>query len=228
VPIGGLLHSAYRQVRAWEQDTLITDLLLDVEALLSRFNETTRYQIRRAERLLAEDNRYTVCAPGVWLEQQKRVLCSFLAYKNIDPWVSAHGLENYPLEPFLLTSSVDFEGISLVVHSYLVDKQEKLAWLHWSASQIDTAVDRKVIGWLNRFLHWRDIVWFRDNGYVQYDWGGAGRSPEVANITRFKIGFGGMPAKRYHALVAHRLLAPALGLLFVQYTWARKHLKRHR
>jgi len=213
VPIVSVLPKDYVLLHESEQETLITNLSDSEQKIFGAFNETTRYEIRRAQRLLQEDTRYTISSPGQWSNLQKKLLCDFLTRKQLEPWVAAHGLDNFYLTPFFVTSSVDFQQSSLIVHTYIADEEAGIVWLYWSASPVDAAVERRLIGWLNRLLHWRDMLWFRENGFVTYDWGGAGISPDVVNITRFKMGFGGTPIKRYFGLVAHRWIAPFVRMI---------------
>lgn len=40
-------------------------------------------------------------------------------------------------------------------------------------------------------------MYFQREGKLQYDWGGAGMTEEVINITKFKQSFGGTPVTYY-------------------------------
>ncbi|MDE6421595.1 MAG: hypothetical protein K2K87_13885 [Lachnospiraceae bacterium] len=42
------------------------------------------------------------------------------------------------------------------------------------------------------------MLFFKNMGKEQYDWGGAGRTGDVESITKFKESFGGEPATFYN------------------------------
>ena len=87
----------------------------------------------------------------------------------------------------------------LVYHTYIVE--EERARLYQSASQFrtDDTISSNVIGFANRYLHYQDMLWFKEQGKKQYDWGGAGTNEDVESITKFKESFGGTPVTYYNA-----------------------------
>ena len=62
----------------------------------------------------------------------------------------------------------------------------------------DESESRNIIGMANRYLHYMDMLHFKEKGLTIYDWGGAGRDEDVINITQFKESFGGSPEKSYN------------------------------
>ena len=63
--------------------------------------------------------------------------------------------------------------------------------------------ERSMIGRANRWLHWRDIAAFKEQGYAIYDLGGwyAGSGDyEKLSINKFKEGFGGVIQINYNAV----------------------------
>jgi len=62
-----------------------------------------------------------------------------------------------------------------------------------------------LVGRANRWLHWRDMLCFKEAGVQCYDWGGMFEdesTPERAGINRFKRDFGGQPVHSYECTVA--------------------------
>lgn len=219
VPPEELIPRSYKVVYRAEQRTLITPLSEPEEELFARMNETTRRYIRRAAEILSSDTGWRHICPGTVSRGQSSLVESFLSTKGLDPWVASHGILNNPLAPHLLASSLERNGVPMIVHVYVVDEEAGTAFLYWSAYGGFTPEERDMQGRLNRWLHWQDILWFKNIGFEQYDWGGAGESPEVINITKFKQSFGGDPFVRYHALVCHRSLAP-----LVRFVWKTRFL----
>jgi len=83
------------------------------------------------------------------------------------------------------------------VQVYIKDDENKIARLLFSVSTIyglDDKTKRNKIGWINKALHWKSILYFKEKGYKEYDWGGYSNNPnnkELAGIDKFKKAFGG-------------------------------------
>ncbi len=50
---------------------------------------------------------------------------------------------------------------------------------------------RNLVGMANRYLHFEEMKYFKQQGIRSYDWGGAGKGEDVLSITEFKESFGG-------------------------------------
>ncbi len=53
---------------------------------------------------------------------------------------------------------------------------------------------RSLVGMANRFLHFKDMTYFKDNNYMVYDFGGYAfetNDEQLKNINDFKDSFGG-------------------------------------
>lgn len=59
------------------------------------------------------------------------------------------------------------------------------------------------IGRANKYLHWQDILYFKEKGMKSYDWGGCGEEEAVANISSFKRKFGGKEMIVYDGITAN-------------------------
>src|SRR5258708_34882227 len=84
------------------------------------------------------------------------------------------------------------DGEALVWHAYLISG--KAAWLHHSGACFrDKENDyRALVGRANRWLHWQDVLRFKEMGMARYDWGGLFEdesSPERAGINGFNRRF---------------------------------------
>ena len=47
------------------------------------------------------------------------------------------------------------------------------------------------IGRMNKYLHWKDIQYFKNNGFSRYEWGGITDPDKPNGIDKFKMEFGG-------------------------------------
>ncbi len=88
-----------------------------------------------------------------------------------------------------------WQGLPLAAHVMLPDRPGRARpILSGTADRTDERV-RGMIGHANRFLHWREVLYYKAEGFRYYDFGGCSpantdkASPEYA-ITQFKLSFG--------------------------------------
>jgi SAM-dependent methyltransferase len=175
-------------------DTLRLDLHETEETLLGQFDQTTRYEIRRAE------NRDALKA-GRWSDPPPAMISDFLAFYG----VSRAGALTVPRPETLggyaqagclhLSQAVDVTGRVLVWHAYFVGGDIALL-LHSCSGFRGAGVqeERQLYSRANRWLHWRDMQCFRGGHISTYDWGGyykGGQDSGLENVNAFKRGFGG-------------------------------------
>lgn len=213
VPARDVLPKGFALVSQTEQKTLFTSLRQSEEALFSRMNATCRNSVRQSESVL-RDRSWQHKAPDRMELPEADLVHRFLCLKGLEPLAVRHGIMESPLLPYWLASSLRRDGRVMIVHTYIADQTEGIAFLYWSAAEQVAGEERNMLGKLNRWLHWQDILWFKRNGFTVYDWGGAGEEPEVANITRFKQSFGGEPFVRYNAVACRSVIAPVVRLLW--------------
>lgn len=87
---------------------------------------------------------------------------------------------------------------------------DKTARLTFSVSNfrenIASNVDKNMIGRLNRWLHYEDMILLKENGFDVYDWGGYDIKENLAGINKFKKYFGGILTKQYNGKTTNSLL----------------------
>lgn len=182
-------------------NTLHLDLAKSEDDLFAGCSKSNRYKIRRAE------NRDGVKCEHLDTPTDADIAAFVEFYGS---FAAAKGVENATVERLTafrdsgglaLSSAVGEDAGVLCRHSYLVDGNR--AWLLHSASHRLTTADsghRNMIGRANRYLHWRDIVHFREIGLRVFDFGGFGgpeASAEVQRIDEFKLSFGGEHVTEY-------------------------------
>ena len=163
-------------------------LLIDVRSdFFSNFKTTTRNEIRKSLNM------------GFFFKQHSDIEFSdFVAFYN--DFASVMGLaiqslnSKYKDNIFTTQASYD-DGTPLVMHSYLLDeKLGRTRLLHSASNVLNQNLDRKIIGFANRFLHYKDMLFFAEQGYKTYDLGGyAYNSTDHKRqaINKFKDSFGG-------------------------------------
>jgi hypothetical protein len=185
-----------------EFHTLFTDLTPEPEEISNRFEKTTKYQINRA---LDRDNISTkTLDPKTDKQQFYDFYNQFALSKNLSPIPVIE--TNALIENDLFTiRTADHDGEPIVYHAYVTTR--KRARLMYSASlfrNLDDNAYRSLVGRANRLLHWDDIKYFKQEGYLIYDWGGISTDAddtEKQAINKFKEAFGGEAVKEYKSLV---------------------------
>ena len=106
-----------------------------------------------------------------------------------------------------------YQNTPLVFHSYVCDEMHVRAYYSCSPYHVDSELSKRV-GEMNRFLQWKDILYFKEKGIVEYDWGGINDLNQPNDIAKFKMSFGGTPIKYYNYYVSNTLLGNILLKLF--------------
>ncbi len=170
--------------------TVVVDLNLPEEVLLSRMHHKTRYNIHLAEK------------KGLKLEEKEDVQGFWKLLKKTakNDNFSTHGYEYYEkLIEFFSSSTgsgqvADKEIKTKMVFEMFGDKALAGAILLTFGDTVyylHGAMDRDYKSWMAPYLmHWEIMKWAKAQGYHYYDFWGvdAKRWP---GVTRFKLGFGG-------------------------------------
>lgn len=169
--------------------TIRIDLTKSINELYDGFSKETKYEIRRAER----------DGINVIYNYNER---SFLKIYNA--FAEKKGLNKITIDKLnsfknhlLISASISNNEISSV-HLYLCDGE--IARLLYSARNIDCHLKNSEIGRANRYLHYKDILFFKDLNYKIYDLGGYADSDDenLVGINKFKLSFGGNIVEMHH------------------------------
>ena len=185
-------------------DTLISDITGTPEEIKAAFAKNCRYKVNRAERedvsiRFFDDEEITD-------DEIDKFLAFFKTFwESKDAAFDREAELRRDLRALRDVNALTFaiaavKGQDAVYHTYIRD-DERGRLLH-SASLYRLIGDeesdsRNLIGMANRYLHYMDMLHFKDKGLKIYDWGGAGRGEDVINITEFKESFGGTAEKSY-------------------------------
>lgn len=189
-----------RVVRSREGETLVSSLLLSEQELLNKCESNVRNEIRRAKKDGVN------CKVFSGLDLDSETLAQF--EKDYAEMHSKKGMQHNSSIPFLtilnesnklIITKAEINGATIAWHCYIVG--DHIARLLYSVSlfrNVSDSVSRNAIGRGNRLLHFEDILWFKQNGYRSYDWGGYGHTADVASISAFKKSFGGDQCNTYY------------------------------
>jgi len=167
--------------------TKIIDLAKDEKQLLEGFDKNTSYEIRRAEK----EHINTTVEQNV--ENFKNFYNQFAKTKGL-PQLN-NSINHY--QRYLVITKAEYDKKEVVMHSYIIDESLKRVRLLHSASLFRNSLDaqtRAIVGRANRLLHFMDMKYFKQMGYMEYDLGGYAldtKDESLCRINKFKDGFGG-------------------------------------
>ncbi len=189
--------------------TLLIDLTQDEDTIFSHFNKTTQNEARRSK---TKDNVIPVtkfhcgCTDQSILEDYITFFNRFAHSKDRD----CVDFSDY--EPFFRASTLCIRSIDdnetnepLTMHCYILS--DGRARLHQSASLFRNSEDkeeRNKVSRANRFLHFDDMLYFKNQGIPYYDfggWYGGDSDREKLAINRFKEAFGGNKHTEYSCII---------------------------
>jgi hypothetical protein len=175
--------------------TKLIDLTKSSDEILSRFNKSTKYEIKRSIR---QGAKYEI-EPDI--NAFINFYNSFAESKNIS-LVKRKDLAS--LKNYLFISKAIYENDCLVMHANIIDPEIKRVQILRSASHFRMYSNNKkraLLGRLNRFLHFMDMMYAKDMNMLIYDLGGYAlntENEELQNINKFKDGFRGKLKKEYN------------------------------
>jgi hypothetical protein len=210
VDIAQFVQFQKRTAPSTEFRTLHVDLTRDEDALFAELRNNTRNEVRRAEHkdgivatFSQAPSRQELIAFGGFYD-------SFADAKNLPRCNMAKIVAHADHGTLWLTSAANPDGDVVCYHAYIVDSPR--CRLLYSASHFRASADpasRGLIGRANRYLHWRDIVLFKQHRFFVYDFGGLSANeddPSLKNINDFKRGFGGKEVVEFNWLAPRTAL----------------------
>ena len=166
-----------------EQTSLI-DLTKASEELFEKMNRTFKYHIRKADKIGAVAK--IDYSPTIEKCNQVMSEFSFFATTKKIEW-NPKRIKALQELGKLIISEAYLNEEKIATHIYLHD-DNRVALLHSYHQQI--FLDEKIKGYTNKFLHWQDIINFKNYGLKLYDFGGINIQLHPG-ISTFKLSFGG-------------------------------------
>jgi hypothetical protein len=176
--------------------TLVVNLDASDDELLTGMRKTTRNEVRQMIRKGPEIDF------GVSIPDFLAVYNAFARSKNGVVPLSEQNVDVFG--DCLQLTGVTVGATLLVVHAYFVDIEEQRTRLLFSATttgNLPEGMSKNELAKCNRYLHFMDMRFFRDQGCVAYDFGGYAinsSDPVKLSIAKFKAGFGGTEEVFWH------------------------------
>jgi Acetyltransferase (GNAT) domain len=191
--------------------TSCIDLGSPVDTLLRNMAaKSCRYEIRHAEklgdRLTFRINDDAVRADFFGLYNR------FVDWKGYTTPITARRYRRYLQIADVTVAYLD--GIPTAGHLLVADQDAGRVRLVFSASARFDQGARERVGPVNRWLHWQEMLHYRDVGVATYDFGGGTSS---SSIGRFKLSFGGVMEEGHSVAVEGSLVrVPVRGVEALQ------------
>lgn len=210
------------QLSKFRNGVLSLDAVSSVSAL--SFDKKFSYEVRRAEREGVTTQILDRALPR--LEMWYKSMVAFHVSKNI-PHISRVSLERYAQSNLLQVTMGCVGNSVIVVHVYLFDADEPVLLASFPVREHleqSAQLEGKFLGWANRYLHFRDIEFFKNLGCRSYSLGGMGNPPTPDNqgIIAFKSEMNPITREDYFGFV---VLSPRLNAIYQVRKWCQLKLK---
>lgn len=180
--------------------TLMTDLYEDKEELFKAFRSTLRNEIKRVQKKGIQAKIY-IPSPendiNELLVDIEEKFVSMYKSKGMLKKFPRWRVKNYIMHNCVFITYACLDGNNLVYHIYVSDGKNVQFLISCSDFRNNDLDMQKTIAMANKYLHWYDIVYFKDNGFEIYDWGGIFSFDEPTGIDKFKMAFGGRAVEHY-------------------------------
>jgi len=189
-----------QQVGSKEFTTLLIDLKEEEDKIFQLFKKNNKYEINRAKK---KDNlTFNIYTENI----DKDIIDAFLATNSAfaterdSNSLTYESIKKYLDTNCLAISTIRDElGDILVWHTYVIAGNRVRLLTSNSLSNENKC--RNLIGRANRLLHWEDILYFKNNNFSTYDFGGwyeGNTDKKLLGINKFKESFGGYKETSYN------------------------------
>ncbi|WP_412976914.1 hypothetical protein [Ornithinibacillus sp. 179-J 7C1 HS] len=197
--------------------TLLIDLHKTEDEIFQEIHKNTIYKINRA--MKRDPITYSEIESPT--DKDLEVFCSF--YNNF--------AKQKKIPPANLEKLQGLRNQHSIILSYIKDEEERILCCHvhyfvkdsavllYSASgRFDNKGMKNLIGRANRYLHWRDILKFKNSGLNWYNFGGLFVDPstsETNRINQFKKEFGGIEVNEWKLVHACSLIGRIVAFAYM-------------
>lgn len=180
--------------------TLVSDLTETEDEIRKKMTKTVKNEINRAKREQTIIRIYS----SEQLKSDRKILKDFdEVYINMFEQKSMQNSLNMEvIQPLieqnaLIVTVAYIDGQPMVYHSYIIYDDKVRFFKSCSEFRVKEKQLRNAIGRANKLLQWEDILYFKDRGFREYDWGGIFSYDCKNGIDEYKKSFGGKPRDDY-------------------------------
>jgi len=200
-------------VRYRRFETTLLDLTRSTDELFSGFGRHCRNKVRKTDR--TRDKIEVRRNDGQAYRDFLQIYNEFVAAKKYAEKLSDQRFG--AIKPFADVLVAYFEGRPMCGHVVIRDPSRRRVGLVWSASTRLKGEDApRLVGSLNRWLHWYEMQLYKLEGMHAYDFGGVGtETPETSSIAAFKLEFGGIRVVEHNYIIARSTGRAAISAFYL-------------
>ena len=184
-----------------KQYSLVLKLNKDEQELFSDIKKNVKYEINRC----SKENISFEVYKSIDLVDNNEVLKDFerqynelYKSKNMNVRLSMTEIKAYIDNNAFILTAAKFNDVSLCYHAYVCDKKSTRLLYSCSTFRNNDQEMKNLIARANKFLHWQDIKMFKNEGLINYDFGGISSFENPNGIDKFKMAFGGESIEYYN------------------------------
>lgn len=163
-----------------DKRSIVNYLSNNEDDLWSNVKKNTRNEINKIKK---EDVKYNI--NSITLTSFINLYNEFIEFKNLSlAKLSEERLKKYKNNILLTSTELNNEWQSIHVYLIINDYAELLY------SITNHNIEHKIVGMINRFHHWNDLIYLKNSDFNTYDWGGIAFG-DMDGIAKFKLSFGG-------------------------------------
>lgn len=199
---------------------LCIDLRKSEEALMKEMSKKTSYKIRRA---LRDDVVVSyVCHPDVHaVKEFARFYDAFAEAKGIESCKQEKLMALIEKDMLTITYVKYLDGRTLAASVTITNKNTAIGLFNASGRFLHQDISGQVISRANRYLHWCEILHFKNLGYETFNMMGLTLDKEntdMSKISEFKRSFGGEDRVIYQSFIPQTFLGITL-IWLLKYLW---------
>jgi hypothetical protein len=207
--------------------TSIIDLRISEKNLFNAITDGFSYQIRRA-------NDRDGASVAILDSPNNRNIEEFISFYNqFARTKSLASANKEKLEQLAANSALTLSIAGsketaekwLSAHAYVCDG--KRARLLYSARNhlLSTTKDKNLAGRINKYMHWRILIYFKSKKYEAFDFGGISSLGKLKSLNDFKEAFGGKRVVEYNGVRGITTKGKAVAIIFRIQSKLRSHSK---
>ena len=180
------------------------------DAILSNFRKKLRYDIRKIENSDEVSSRIFYLSD---IEEVDKFCAFFLKFSKIKNIPSCNRGKIIRMAKNIVMSWGYYSGSECVCHLYVCD-HERMRLLYSGMIVDGKDVSNNYASNINKFLHKKDILWAKSEGFYIYDFGGVSLDNDrLSGINDFKLGFSKTVENTYNYYYGNTVLGKVV--LFV-------------
>ena len=176
--------------------TTTIDLTKDIEEIKSNFKSKLRNYINKGEKINFEIKEVNLENRKTREELINRY--NFFAKRKKIKLMDKQFFSKYCKSGKLYASEIVHEKKSVANHIYLLNEKRAFLMYSFYSESIDD-YESQFRGTANRFLHWKDILFFKSKDFDIYDFGGISVIPN--SLSSFKLSFGGIVEEKFSYMI---------------------------